>query len=133
MHAVEAWPWLLVYKPSLLAGPSMVFAKCTSPVCTSILVALSLTRSCWWFAAGGPQLIPKCSNYRNNISWFRQFRIDHCYHCSINCRFVSGTGHPSPAPARNLCTAMFNKPSVNQKLVIQGLFAFSFPCNEVFD
>lgn len=105
------------------------------PTCTYVLMAVSLTRSCsWaWFTAVGLQVILKCSNYKNNISWFRKFRIDFCYHCGINSRFVSGTGHPSPAPARNLCTAMFNKPSVNQKLVIQGLFAFSFLCNEVFD
>lgn len=103
------------------------------PVCTWVLMAVSLTRSCSWFTAAGPQLMSKCSNYKNSNSWYRKFRIDFCYHCSINSRFVSGTGHPSPAPTGNLCTAMFNKPSVNQKLVIQGLFAFSFPCNEVFD
>lgn len=80
-----------------------------------------------------PPCALKSSYYKPNISWFKKLRIYFCYLCSINSRFVSGADPPSPPPVRNLPVAMSNKPSVNQKLVTQELFAFDFLCNEGFD
>jgi len=119
--------------------PRALFAVCRY-TCTYVLTAVSPTKRLEGGVAGlqvfdfsaavGHHLALKS----NNISCFKKFRSDFCYRRSINSGFVSGTVHPSPAPVRNQrdLRAMLNKPSVNQKLVIQGLFAFSFLCNEVF-
>lgn len=60
--------------------------------------------------------------------------IDFLYLYSIKFKFVNGTVHLFATSVRNLCdvTAVFNKLTVNQNLVIQDLFAFSFLYNKAF-
>lgn len=79
---------LCCYKPPCLGDPGMVFAECTSTCVPFCPHGREPHQELLVVAASGPQLIPRCSNYKNSFSWFEKFRIDFCYHCSINSRFV---------------------------------------------